>query len=592
MPESAAIAPPQPHAEGPAPDVAVPQFTVRAILTGMALGAVLSLCNIYSGLKVGWGFNMSITAALLSYAFWEVARRLFRRREWNLPSTGLVSAIPALTLLTGFTLPYPQLVLWLFAISLVGIAVAVTLRRQMLFVDRLPFPTGIATAETLKEMYARGREALLRAGSLLSAGVLAAGLKVVVEFAKLPKLGLPFNLPAAGALEAKGFGTISLKNLGFALDPSLLLVGIGAIAGLRTGISILFGAVLAWLVIAPEVLARGWASPGRADADAVWFGPIVEWLLWPGVAMMVTASITSFALSGRSIVAALSLRRGHTVDAPAEHTISPPCLFAGIGFAFALAVTLQVWFFGIGWGLAVAGALLTFVLAVVAGRVSGETGITPVGAMGKVTQLVFGVLSPGNATANLMAANVTGGAATQAGDLLHDLKTGAILGASPRYQTFAQILGALAGALAATAAYFLMVPDPGRMLLTDEWPAPAVLQWKAVAEVFKAGIEKMPTGALNAAIVAGIVGILLASAEKFAPVRIRKFLPSVAAIGLSFTLPAFSSISIFLGGSIGALLSAGFPSWSARFLIVIAAGLIAGESLAGVGLALRSLIAE
>jgi uncharacterized oligopeptide transporter (OPT) family protein len=606
MSESATLGTPTSPPEYPRPDLTVPQFTLRAILTGMVLGAVLSLCNIYAGLKVGWGFNMSITAALLSYAFWDVARRLFGRRTWNLlenninqttasaganiASAGFVSAIPALTIMTGFTLPYGTLALWVFAVCLVGIVVAVALRRQMLHVDKLPFPSGIATAETLKEMYAHGREALMRAGMLLTAGALSAGLKVVVELAKLPKLGLPFKLPGGGALEAKGIGFISFKNLGFALDPSLLLVGVGAIAGIRTGASMMGGALVAWLLIGPEILARGWVSPGRPDA--VWFGPVVEWLLWPGVAMMVSASLTSFAFSWRSVVAALRPRTGPADESTSDHEVPRQWLIGAIIFALSLAVTLQAWLFGIGWGIATLGGLMTFVLAIVAGRVTGETGITPVGAMGKVTQLTFGLLSPGNVTANLMAANVTGGAASQTGDLLHDLKTGLLIGASPRFQAFAQVLGAIAGSLAGTAAYLIMVPNPGKMLLTEEWPAPAVLQWKAVAEVFKTGIDKMPTGALTAALVAAVIGILLAAAEKLVPKRIGRLLPSAAAIGLSFTLPAFSAISIFLGALIGALLTAGCRSWSSRFLIVIAAGLIAGESLAGVGLAVRHLIAD
>src|SRR5690606_17321381 len=129
------------------------------------------------------------------------------------------------------------------------------------------------------------------------------------------------------------------------------------------------------------------------------------------------------------------------------------------------------------------------------GRVSGETGITPVGPMGKVTQLAFGVIAPGNPAANLMSANVTGGAASQCADLLHDLKTGHILGATAKLQAFGQVMGSLAGAVVGSAAYLALIPDPKRQLLTAEWPAPAAAAWKAVAEVFMKGLEAMPAGA-------------------------------------------------------------------------------------------------
>ncbi|MBA3967832.1 MAG: OPT/YSL family transporter [Nitrospirales bacterium] len=85
----------------------------------------------------------------------------------------------------------------------------------------------------------------------------------------------------------------------------------------------------------------------------------------------------------------------------------------GLCVSLVFGVLIQITLFNISIGIAVLAVLLSFVLALVAGRVSGETGITPIGAMGKVTQLTFGFLIPGNATTNLMAANVTGGAAGQ-----------------------------------------------------------------------------------------------------------------------------------------------------------------------------------
>ena len=106
-----------------------------------------------------------------------------------------------------------------------------------------------------------------------------------------------------------------------------------------------------------------------------------------------------------------------------------------------LSILLQGLFFGIGWGLAAFGIVLTFLLAIVAARVSGETGLTPIGAMGKVTQLTFGLIESGQVSTNLMAANVTGGAASQCGDLLHDLKTGLMVNTRPRHQVYAQCAG-------------------------------------------------------------------------------------------------------------------------------------------------------
>jgi uncharacterized oligopeptide transporter (OPT) family protein len=276
-------------------------------------------------------------------------------------------------------------------------------------------------------------------------------------------------------------------------------------------------------------------------------------------------------------------------DVGASHDVPRSWFVSGLAAALVLSVICQIWIFGIGMGIATFGVLLSFLLAVVAGRVSGETGITPVGPMGKVTQLTFGVLDPGNVSANLMAAGVTGGAASQCADLLHDLKAGALIGASPRYQAMAQFFGVLSGALAGSAAYLLLIPDPKEMLMTEEWAAPAVAQWMAVAEVFQKGLQNMPAGSVQAILYAGIAGMILAILEKVLPKGVKSWVPSPASIGLAFVIPAFYSVSFFLGGVIALLISRLAPTWSGRFLIVLAAGIIAGESITGMILAFVKL---
>ena len=209
--------------------------------------------------------------------------------------------------------------------------------------------------------------------------------------------------------------------------------------------------------------------------------------------------------------------------------------------------------------------------------------------MGKVTQLTFGVIDPGNATANLMAANVTGGAASQAGDLLHDMKAGLLVGASPRFLAFSQFFGVLAGSLVGSAAYLLLVPDPTNMLLTEEWAAPAVAQWKAVAELFMKGIDAMPAGAIDAMLWAGGFGVLVAILEKTLPKGVAKLLPSPTGVGIALVIPAFYGLSMFLGALAAMIAERVSKRWAKRFVIVIAAGFVAGESLTGIGLALYQL---
>ncbi|MAT28761.1 MAG: peptide transporter [Sandaracinus sp.] len=590
--------------EFPPPDLTAPQLTIRAILTGMVLGGILSLCNVYAGLKIGWGFNMSITAMLLGFGLFKALEKGAGTRSFGLlenninqttassaasiSSAGLVAPIPALTMITGEELSYPVLVVWTFAVSLVGVVVAIGLRRQMLLVDKLPFPGGIASAETIKQMYAKGAEAMARVKMLLAGAAAGAGTKLAAHFLKLHPVGLPGSI-AAKAGGASGVSKYTMMNLGFALDPSVLMIGVGAIIGLRAGISLLLGAVIAWGWIAPMAMDAGWAHAVADRPDAMWFGALNKWMLWPGVAMMVTASLTSFAFSWKSVVAALRGAKAGAEDEKAgtdAHEVPKKIFLAGLFVALVLASITQISFFSIPAWIAISGVLLTFVLAIVAARVSGETGITPVGPMGKVTQLLFGVLSPGNVAGNLMAANVTGGAASQCADLLHDMKTGALIGASPRFQAFAQSFGVLAGALVGCAGYLVLVPDPAGMLLTDEWPAPAVAAWKAVAELFREGLEAMPEMAPQAMAIAGGIGVVLAVLEKLLPKKAAVWVPSPASMGLALVVPALYSLSMFLGAILGFGAMKASPSWAKRFLIVLAAGLIAGESLVGVVLAI------
>jgi uncharacterized oligopeptide transporter (OPT) family protein len=174
--------------------------------------------------------------------------------------------------------------------------------------------------------------------------------------------------------------------------------------------------------------------------------------------------------------------------------------------------------------------------------------------------------------------------------MLHDLKSGLMLGAVPKLQIMSQCFGVIAGAFFGSAAYLVLIPDPKNMLLTEEWAAPAVAQWKAVAEVFSQGIDAMPEGAIVAFIIAGLVGIIMAIAEKTAPEKIARWIPSPSAIGLAFVIPAYYAISFFLGALFFVLAKRFAASWTARFAIVLAAGIIAGESLAGVGDAILKVV--
>jgi len=577
------------------------QFSLRAIATGAVLGGALAMANIYTGLKIGWGFNMSITAALLAFGFWGLmsAVRLTRRRftllENNLnqvgasagasiSSAGLVSAVPALTMLDGHAWNYWELSIWIFCCAGLGVFVAVLFRKQMLLRDKLPFAQGIATAETLKEMYARGREAMARVKALFAAALAAALWKIAVVAANIKALPLPWpSMPLSDSASVKaGVASVPIGKLGFALDPSLLMVGGGMIIGLRIGAWMLFGSILAWVVIGGYVIDQGWVVVAQVD-DVKAVGP---WLLWPGVALLVTSSLSSLIFVVPQFIR--SFRRSRLESAArvslAEadpHDVPQRWLWVGVAFMTIMTMVFGYAFFGMNPFIALTAVGLTGILAIVALRVSGETNVTPIGPMGKVTQLAFGVIDPGNVSTNLMAANITGGSASQAGEMMHDLKAGLILGASPKALVVSQLVSLVVAAFAGAGVYLLLMKSVGSKLLTAEWAAPAVAQWKAVAVLFRDGFDKMPHGALDAMMWAGIAGVVLTVVEKAMPQRHRMWAPSSSAIGIAFLVAASISISFFIGGVLGFVLSRWVKSWFVRFGIVVAAGMIAGESLTG-----------
>jgi uncharacterized oligopeptide transporter (OPT) family protein len=216
--------------------------------------------------------------------------------------------------------------------------------------------------------------------------------------------------------------------------------------------------------------------------------------------------------------------------------------------------------------------------------VTGESDITPIGAMGKITQLTFGALAPSNMVTNLMTASVTAGAAASSADLLTDLKSGYLLGANPRKQFIAQFLGIFTGVLVVIPAFYLIVPDAS-VLGTTKWPAPSAQVWAAVAKLLSAGVHSLHHTAQVGMLCGGILGLVLPTLEKLFP-KARPFIPSATGLGLAFVIPFFNSLAMFIGAGIATLLQMKAPKTAEKYVIPVSAGIIAGESLMGVAVAL------
>jgi uncharacterized oligopeptide transporter (OPT) family protein len=279
-------------------------------------------------------------------------------------------------------------------------------------------------------------------------------------------------------------------------------------------------------------------------------------------------------------------RRGAGVEHPIEAVECPawwfPLGFVALGPVIVLLMSalfqIPLW----------AGALavpLAVVMGFVAARVTGETDVTPTKALGPVTQMVYGVLTPGNLSGNIMAANVTGGVGLHAADLLTTLKTGWLLGGSPRVQFWAQLCGVAVGALVVVPVFTVLIPDPA-VLGSEAWPAPSCVVWAGVSQAFASGLAALDPAA-RVAIVAGfLLGVALALAEKFAPRQLRAWVPSPSGLGIAMVIPGSNAIAMFLGGLGAELLRRWRPVAAQRYVVPVSSGLIAGESLMGVAVAL------
>ncbi len=578
------------------------QLTWRAVLMGSVLGGALSLTNLYIGLKAGWGFGVAITACILSYAIWTALHRAGIVRtpmtilENNCMqsaassagySTGgtLISAFAAYMLINNTVMSLPTMLAWVFCLAVLGVTMAIPMKRQMINVEQLRFPSGIAAAETLRALHAEGESGMRSARALGWAGLLAVVSKfwtegLVVVSAKLAPYMIgtwtvDFNRRVFGK-EWMG------RTVMISWEP--MFIAAGAITGLHVCWSMFLGSVTAWMIFAPILQHRG-------IIQGVGYAAVVQWTLWGGVACMVTSSLLSFALQWRTALAAFADLRalfgggGGRKDAhdPIAQIETPASWFVGgqlfglIGLAWLGHRT-----FGMPYWETVVAVLLSFALALVACRVTGETDTTPVGAMGKITQLTFGAISPGHVNSNLMSANVTAAAAGGSADLLTDLKSGYLLGAHPRKQFIAQFSGIFVGTLVSVLTFRLLVPDASA-LGTDQFPAPAAQTWRAVAVALSEGLRALGPVKTWSIAVGGAVGIVLTVLPLIFPAR-RHLIPSPAGVGLAWTFHWYYGLLFFIGGLIGWWVEKKRPVWAAEYTFPVASGWIAGESLTGVGL--------
>jgi len=579
----------------------VKQLTWRAVIMGWVLGGILSLTNIYIGLKAGWAFGVAITACILSYAVWtgfyrtKLARTQMTILENNCMqstasaagySTGgtLISAFAAYILLNNETLPLPLMMGWVFFVAVLGVTMAVPMKRQMINVEQLRFPSGIAAAETLRALHAKGEKGIRAARALGVGGLFAAASAFLTDGLRLikPQWESVQISTLVGRLSTATMGPGWIgRTVTFAWDP--IFIAAGMFVGMRVAVSMLVGSVTCWMIFVPWLQTHVPEAAGLTG-----FRSLVQWTLWAGTACMVTSGILAVLFQWKSALSAfrglgdMLKKKGGSGKRDEMAAIEPPGSWFVLGqlvSLIALALLAHATF-GMPYWQSLVAVLLSFALALVACRVTGETDTTPVGAMGKITQLTFGALSPGNMNVNLMAANITAGSATSSADLLTDLKSGYLLGAHPRKQFIAQFAGIFVGTVVTVMAFRILVPNAS-VLGTDQFPAPAAQTWKGVAEAMARGLSTMHPVKIWCIAIGGLVGIILPVLSRMFPKQ-QKWIPSAAGVGLAWVFQWFYGLLFFVGALIGWGWQKKNTKHCEEYLFPVASGIVAGGALMGV----------
>ena len=565
---------------------AYPELTPVAVLVGYFLGAVIAVSIGYAALILGFSIEGSELAAILGFA---ILRGLLRRNSIiennivqtvasavNGASSGMMFSVPAIFIL-GYGDAFDPVLLTFGAIAgaFLGIGFIIPLRKQMIDYERLTYPGGVAVATILKSPGA----GLRKATYLLGAALLAGGLHFISQSTGFEywdlgaRLGMPEYMNGVWYL-------------------SLLTVGVGYIAG-KGGVAFIIGGYVCYWLLAP--LLSGFSLfPSDPETGATLSDPdsLRVLLFRPvGIGMLIGGAIAGVVLAFPMILSAIrSMQSAAKTEASMTRDEMPiKLLYIAIGGAALLLTFMAVGSvdnMGLGRGIVMAlvGTLWVWIAGVILSEAIGRTNWSPLSGMTliAVTILIFiasaGNGLGGNVGAQIVASVMVGAAAcvamSQATDLMLDLKTGYLVGATPRMQQMGQFLGAWLGPILIIVLIFVLHEAYG--LGSEKLPAP---QGQALASMVQ-GITGGEVPVQKYLAGAGL-GALLSIAQPGLGIT----------VGLGFYLP----FAIVLTYSIGTLLRV-LTDWKLgrRFAedvgIPAAAGLIVGEALVGVGFAISMIL--
>jgi uncharacterized oligopeptide transporter (OPT) family protein len=590
----------------------MPQLTLRSALTGMIIGGVLSVTNLYVGIKTGWTLGIGITSVVLAFAFFKLLSRVGWGQEITIlennamqsiaTSAGymtapLISSISAYMVVTNSMIPQYQTIVWISLLSLMGVFFAFPLKKRFINDEQLPFPEGRAAGVVMSNLHSSdgGKDGILKAqilifGALISAAVELFRSEKIMEHLRIKFLMLPEHWDdfIYKFLTPKILGT-PLKDLTIRWESSLVMMATGGLMGIKVGASLLLGAIINYCFLVPWALSEGIIASAS-------YKQINMWLLWGGVAMMTTSSLYAFFAKPDIILAAFK-RKNAVKEKDILHDIELPVSISLIGIPITGLIMMwlgQIWF-NIEWWVSLIAIPLVFVFTLIAVTSTGLTAITPGGALGKLTQLTFAIIKPGDMGTNIMTAGINGEVALNASNLLMDIKPGYMLGGKPRHQAIGHCLGIIAGAIVAVPVFYLLIQNDISRITSASLPMPGASIWIAVAEVLAKGLSVLPDSTRIAVVIGALVGILIEFLNRRSQGR---FPISAMGLGLSFVLKFSDCWAMAAGSLFFWFMSRHFgeradSKMSAIFRDnqeTLCAGVIAGGSIMGIVLIIMETI--
>ena len=590
----------------------MPQLTLRSAATAMILGGLLSLTNLYIGSKTGWTLGVGITSVILSFATFKLIARAGLGRDMTLlennamqsiatsagyNTSALFSSLAAYSMVTGQIIPIYQVCVWLFLIAIIGVCFAFPMKKRFINDEQLPFPEGMAAGVVMDMLHESDeREGLFKAKLLAGAGAVAAVIELVRDDMVMRVLFAAKAIPSywddllygKGAiatwlaerhLTPKLLGT-ELRELTIRWDTSIILMATGGLTGIRAGTSMLLGGIVNYFILAPYLIRAGIILPKGGHYG---FRQITLWALWAGVACMTTASLYSFFSKPKVILDAVKglgkKRDASKVDVLADIELPIKVSLITVPIAGTALVVVGHKWFGIAPWLGAIAVPLVFVFSLIAVNATGLTSLTPTGALGKLTQLTFGALAPGNIKTNIMTAGITAEVSNNAANLLQDIKPGYMLGAKPRQQAVGHVLGAIAGiSLSVPVWYFVFIQGDVSRYGTDRLPVPAAITWKGIADLLMSGLHNLHPTARVAVVVGGVIGLVVEISKQ---VTKNRFPLSAIGLGLAFVLRFQDIWAMFLGAFVVWLLERRTKRWEAQEQPAIAPETPAEKKAAG-----------